>query len=79
MDTERFDQIEQVIRHEMSAEQCVRIELAAREANAQQAVAVLLGEKALMLGESRLRPICGAGGAVKNGHDRSGLQRFYLP
>lgn len=76
MDTERFNQIEQVIRHEMSAKQCVRIELAAQETNAQQAVAALLGEKAIMLGKSRLCPICGASGAVKNGHDRCGLQRF---
>jgi transposase-like protein len=76
MDAELFDQIEQAVRREMSAEQRVRIELAARETNAGQAVAALLGEKAVALGKTRLCPICGAGGAVKNGRDRRGLQRF---
>ena len=76
MDAELFDQIEQAVRREMSAEQRVRIELAARETNAEQAVAALLGEKAVALGKTRLCPICGAGGAVKNGRDRRGLQRF---
>jgi transposase-like protein len=76
MDAGRFDQIEQAVRREMSAEQRVRIELAARETNAGQAVAALLGEKAVALGKLRLCPVCGAGGAVKNGRDRRGLQRF---
>jgi transposase-like protein len=76
MDAEQFDQIEQAVRQEMSAEQRVRIELAARETNAEHAVAALLGEKAVALGKTRLCPICGAGGAVKNGRDRRGLQRF---
>jgi len=76
MDAEQFDQIEQAVRHEMSAEQRVRIEVAARDTNAEQAVAALLGEKAVSLDNSRLCPICGAGGAVKNGRDRRGLQRF---
>jgi transposase-like protein len=76
MDAEQFDQIEQAVRREMSAEQRVRIELAARETNAEQAVAALLGEKAVALDKTRLCPICGAGGAVKNGRDRRGLQRF---
>ena len=39
MDAELFDQIERAVRREMSAEQRVRIELAARETNAEQAVA----------------------------------------
>lgn len=76
MDAGQFDQIEQAVRREMNAEQRVRIELAARETNAGQAVAALLGEKAVALGKTRLCPICGAGGAVKNGRDRRGLQRF---
>ncbi len=76
MDAGQFDQIEQAVRREMSAGQRVRIELGAREANAGQAVATLPGEKAVALGELRLCPICGAGGAVKNGRDRRGLQRF---
>ena len=76
MDAGQFDQIEQAVRREMSAEQRVRIELTARETNAEQAVAALLGEKAVALGKLRLCPIRGAGGAVKNGRDRRGLQRF---
>jgi transposase-like protein len=76
MDAELFEEIEQAVRREMSAEQRVRIELAARETNAEQAVAALLGEKAVSLDNSRLCPVCGAGGAVKNGRDRRGLQRF---
>ncbi len=76
MDAELFDQIEQAVRREMSAEQRVRIELAARETNAEHAVAALLGEKAVALGKRRLCRICGTGGAVKNGRDRRGLQRF---
>ncbi|MEI6987663.1 MAG: hypothetical protein WCK65_16230 [Rhodospirillaceae bacterium] len=76
MDTGQFTHIEQLVRHDMSAEQVVRIELAARETNARQAVGALLGQKAVDIDVSRLCPLCGAGHAVKNGQDRRGLQRF---
>ena len=76
MDTVSFRRIEHVVRSELTAEQLVLIELAARETNAEQAVAALLGEKSLDLGKSRLCPLCGAGNTVKNGRDRRGLQRF---
>jgi len=76
MDAELFERIEAAVRCDMTAEQVVRIEAAARETSAARAVAVLLGEKALALGESRQCPHCGSGGAIKWGRDRRGLQRF---
>jgi len=76
MNNDVFSRIEQRVRHDMSAEQVVRIELAARETNARQAVQALLGKKAVDIDRSRLCPLCGAGNAVKNGQDRRGLQRF---
>lgn len=76
MDTDQFCRIEHLVRHDMSAEQVVRIELAARETNARQAVEALLGKKAVDIDASRLCLLCGAGNVVKNGQDRRGLQRF---
>jgi transposase-like protein len=76
MDSAGFNRIEQLVRTEMSVEQCVRIEHVARETNARQAVAAMLGAQSVMLVESRLCPRCGAGRATKHGHDRRGLQRF---
>ncbi len=76
MDIELFSQIELQVRHDMSAEQVVRVEFAARETSASQAVQALLGKKAVDIDGTRLCPLCGAGKAVKNGQDRRGLQRF---
>jgi len=76
MDAELFHHFESAVRNGMNPEQLVRLELAARESAAQHAVEALLGKKAVALDESRLCPRCGTGGAVKNGRDRRGLQRF---
>jgi len=76
MDADFFDRIERAVRNDMSAEQVVRIESAAREFSARHSVDTLLAGKAVALEESRVCPLCGTGEAVKNGRDRRGLQRF---
>ena len=76
MDADFFAQIERAVRNDMSPEQVVRIETAAREFSARHCVDVLLAGKAVALEESRVCPLCGTEDAVKNGRDRRGLQRF---
>lgn len=76
MDAKPFIQMEQEVRHNLNAEQLVRIELAARESNSLHAIEALLGAKTVSLDENRLCPICGSDGTVKNGRDRRNMQRF---
>jgi transposase-like protein len=76
MDDVAFCQLEQTVRADLTAEQCIRIERAAQETAAAQLLDALIGEKTISVSETRVCILCGACGVVKNGHDESGLQRF---
>lgn len=76
MDVVAFCQLEQMVRTDLTAEQCIQIERAAQETAAAQLLETLIGEKTISVSENRICLLCGASGVVKNGHDENGLQRF---
>ncbi len=72
-----FSTITQLIRTDLTGEQCVVVEKAAHDVGASRAAEALIGERAMLLDGTRRCPHCATENTlIRHGRDARGLQRF---